>query len=747
MSKRKRSGEIFHKSVPALAAYIERIGATEINFRRYVVERETDKGYREDTVVVRLKQNGEISVWDASRSLTKEQVKKDYEPTTEEADAIKAALKDIKLPESIVARKGVLPDELKKVDPSEYYIFSDLTSDQGTVFIQQRKQGKDLLTKIYLPWTFFSDGRWRNMEPDGGLPIYGQERLRSLKVFGIMIHEGAKAARHAQEIVDNKGTDHPWYEELTKWIHVGWIGGAANPHRTDWLPIFNTTKGVRLALACDNDRLGVEAVQYISQTLGRKLKYIKYDQSTFPPSWDMADELPKDAKPLKDYLRPATWATEPVYPKDRKGPPSYEIRGVFTEEWWCIVTPSAFIHRDNIKKMLIEQEFNKQVAPFSHVGDVAKLLSKSNYSQCAGVTYLPGKPPGEVTVGKETLINTHEPSDIKSVKGDPRPFLRFMRHLIPNKSDRKELLRWVATLIARPDIKILYSVLLISEQTGVGKGTLGEKILAKIIGEDNASFPEEEEIVESPFNYWCSHKRLAVVHEIYAGQSWKAYNKLKSKITDRHIDINKKYFAVYRMENWLHIFACSNSMQALKMTDEDRRWFVPEVSEEKRPIEYWSYLNKWLEKENGLSIIKWWAEKFIEKHGHVALGRESPMTARKQKMIDESRSDEDQIAYDLGLKFMEFAGKDKIVIAINDVLKYIDGEMNNKAKWNKAPGAIKALCRAGMKQPKRRGKEHQRFKIDGINRSYIVANFEIEAEAMWDSLKEFYRPLKDLGRL
>jgi len=57
------------------------------------------------------------------------------------------------------------------------------------------------------------------------------------------------------------------------------------------------------------------------------------------------------------------------------------------------------------------------------------------------------------------------------------------------KRDRIELMRWCATLIARPDIKMNYGVLLISETQGVGKSTLGEKILAPLIGKLNASFP------------------------------------------------------------------------------------------------------------------------------------------------------------------------------------------------------------------------------------------------------------------
>ena len=157
------------------------------------------------------------------------------------------------------------------------------------------------------------------------------------------------------------------------------------------------------------------------------MKYVRYNDKTFPAGFDIADNVPKDALPLKSYIKPATWATEIVYSKN-KGPPSYKIRALFTEEWWSVITPDVFIHRENIKKMLTEPEFNKLVAPFSDVGGAAKLLNKSNYSQVIGVTYLPGKPPGEVIARNELLINTHEPSDIKAVKGNQEPIPKIHRH-------------------------------------------------------------------------------------------------------------------------------------------------------------------------------------------------------------------------------------------------------------------------------------------------------------------------------
>jgi effector-binding domain-containing protein len=193
-------------------------------------------------------------------------------------------------------------------------------------------------------------------------------------------------------------------------------------------------------------------------------------------------------------------------------------------------------------------------------------LVKDDAGKGVAIAYHPGRKPGLYT-GPEggQYINTHKATLVRSwpkklTKADIAPFTEFMEHLIPVEHDRKELERWCATLLAKPDVKMHYGVLLISETQGVGKGTLGEKILAPLVGIGNTSFPGEEEIVESKYNYWTAHRRLAVVHEIYAGHSSRAYNKLKSIITDFNIEVHRKYMADYRVDNWVHAFACSNSI-------------------------------------------------------------------------------------------------------------------------------------------------------------------------------------------
>jgi hypothetical protein len=213
-----------------------------------------------------------------------------------------------------------------------------------------------------------------------------------------------------------------------------------------------------------------------------------------------------------------------------------------------------------------------------------------------------------------------------------------MEHLIPNEIERIETMRWCATLIARPEIKMMYAILLISETQGVGKSTLGERILGPIIGEDNTSYPTEGEIVDSDYTYLLAHKRLAVVNEIYAGHSSKAYNKLKDIITGRKVSIKQKYMANYMLENWIHILACSNNFNALKLTGDDRRWYIPKVTEKKKDESYWKGFNAWLNNEGGLQIIAHWAHEFLETNPSVVSGDQAPWTQAKQDVVEEGYS-------------------------------------------------------------------------------------------------------------
>lgn len=623
---------VSYRSVPALAAYIDRIGAEQLNFRRFMIKEHRGNYYVERSLIKIDTKTGEV--W-CSR--------KEHEPTEAEAETIQAAVLKEKWPTAIAATPAAA-EKLTRTLSGDVALFWD-SPRKGIVMAQERLDLEEG-GKAYLPWSFFSDGKWRRMEPEGNLPFW-KSRVKMPK---IMVHEGAKAARFTDDLVNNPErreelASHPWGEMLAEYAHWGMIGGALAPHRTDYDEL-RKEKPTEVVYVCDNDWQGQSALEEVSRTYGGSLKGIRFDER-WPPAWDMADQMPKKlykgrryvGPQLPELLVPATYATEAVPNPDGKGRPPNVIRRAFKEEWFHAVTPEVFIHKDWPNRILTTPEFNNFVAPFSAADDTSRLLKKDAASKSAVLKYDPGKRPGIYGSGDSgRYINTHCPGDIKPEEGDPAPFLEFMEHLIPGEEDRTELMRWCATLIARPQTKMTYGVLMISDVQGVGKGTLGEKILAPLVGVPNVSYPSENEIVETNFNYWLAHKRLAVVHEIYAGHSAKAYNRLKSLITDRYLTVSKKYMANYEIENYIHVFACSNSMRAIQLSHDDRRWFVPKVNEDSRNGEYWTALNRWLSEEGGLGIIAKWAEDWLEENDAVLAGANAPWSALKREVIEEGYS-------------------------------------------------------------------------------------------------------------
>ncbi len=506
--------------------------------------------------------------------------------------------------------------------------------------------------KLYIPWTFWSDGNWRKMEPDAKLPLWKPYETRNKAK--LMIHEGAKAAEFVDRLINDlemkEARDaHPWAEELEDYEHWGMIGGALAPGRTDYSELAREAYS-EVVYVCDNDFPGQSALQEVSRCYKTAMFGIMFGKD-FKEGFDLADDLPEDlfvvssdgqkrwtGSRLRDMMVPATMATEIVMTEGPNGKPkaTTQLTKAFREQWLHSVQPEVYLHRDWPHQMWTQDEFNNYNRPFSHVDNTARLLKTDINAKSAIIKYDPSRKPGVFGSGGEgRFINTYKDPGIEAdFKRSRKPWIEFLEQLIPGESDRRELSRWIATLITRPDIRMKYGVLLISEMQGVGKGTLGEKVLAPLVGRTNVSTPSEHDIVEGTFNYWMAHKRLAIVHEIYAGHSSKAYNKLKSLITDSTVLINKKHLASYETDAWLHIFANSNSYRAMRLSDEDRRWLLPRVTEERKPAEYWGEFNRWLKEDFGLEVIKGWAIDFLKKHKPVMPGDVAPWTSLKQEVIE-----------------------------------------------------------------------------------------------------------------
>jgi hypothetical protein len=459
-----------------------------------------------------------------------------------------------------------------------------------------------------------------------------------------------------------------------------------------------------MSSSSSGDPPGERALQQVSKLYGSALIGIKFD-GRWNAGWDLADDMPpqlfKEGRqyigPLLAEMRvPATWATniKLIAVPGKKAPDRHvSITQHFKNEWVHSVAPEAFVNAGWPQQVYYRQdEFNNRVQPFSDVKNTAELLRKDDAGKVETLTYSPALRSG-VVAGPPRAFNTHQPSTMWTTKGNPKPWLKYLKHLIPEKTDRIELMRWIATLIARPGIKMSYGVLLISETQGVGKSTLGEKVLLPLLGKWNVSEPEEAEIVDGSFNSWVGHKRLAVVHEIYQGHGFKAYNKLKSVITERRVRVNRKNVPQYEIDNWCHILACSNSPAPLKLAGEDRRWFVPKATELKRPQKYWEDFNLWLE-AGGLSIIAWWATEFLKKYEPVQLGAPAPSTMAKAAMIEEGYSSQQRAVADMldEMKAMIGEGEVKFVVTDKMLVDYAKSKFPHE-KWHVSEKEVREIAK------------------------------------------------------
>ena len=591
--------------------------------------------YWRDVCVIKFSREGDIQCSNP-----------EYAPSEDEQKAIKEGFQGVEFPTLIKPRRiSDPPPEMAAADKQNIFEFRDLAGDIVMVQVRMNTKGGG---KKYLPFTYWSDQRWRNMEPEGPLPLYNLHRLKGHGIA--FLHEGPKAAAHCQWLADAKSYEardalkaHPWGDRLQLGAHLGWIGGALSPERTDWSPLVRS--GISsVYIVADNDEVGRSAVPKISRQINATCTLVAFGEG-FPVSFDLADEFPESmfrtlpngkrlyrGPSFLDCCQPATWMTKLI--PQKRGRPIAVLREHVKETVAYIAEADAYVwvHRPDF--IMDEKQFNKTVAAYSDVANTAALVTKESAETKAAFCYRPDINERKIVIDGRLKINVYVPPRIPSNTEDATLWEEYLSYLFPDADERREVKRWLATLIARPDIRMMYGLLLISEEQGIGKTTLGMQVLAPLVGQNNTSFTSENDIL-SNFNSWAAQKRLVVVSEIYTGSSWKAYHSIKSLITDARISVNEKFRKPYVIENYCHVIASSNSRRAMKMDQHDRRWFYPKLTSEPWPKDKWDAFYAWLDGP-GLGAIKYWAESFND---YVRPGDKAPMTHLKQQLIEESQSE------------------------------------------------------------------------------------------------------------
>src|SRR5262245_7191427 len=333
--------EFHYTKFASLKNYIDRIGAEQINFRRFMVKEYHGRYYIEKTLI-KLNNDCEIECRDDN-----------FLPTEEEAKAIKAELSRVEFPVSIEASAPDVEDLIKSGQiTGNLYTFWDNARTSVLMCQERRDLPGD---KIYIPWTLFGHkGRkeWLGLEPDGALRFWKLTKKRQRG--SLMIHEGAKTAAFIDDLLHNpekreERQAHPWTSELEDFEHWGAIGGALATHRCDFSELHREKLEGQLVYVCDHDMPGEEAAKVFSRHYRGIMLAVKFDNA-FPVGWDLADPLPKTLyskvgtvnRTLLGMAQPATWATDRY--KSDGGRPGYALTKNFLQEWCHTVSPELYCH-------------------------------------------------------------------------------------------------------------------------------------------------------------------------------------------------------------------------------------------------------------------------------------------------------------------------------------------------------------------------------------------------------------------
>lgn len=658
------------KNAHTFNAYIERIGAEKLNFKKYMIKIEKGNYYTEKEIIT-VNENGVVGCFDASLL-----------PSEDEQEKIIVEFKSIKFPRQIEATTAQTKQFLQKNRRKESVFFEFRSFDRKKIImIQERRTNKDG-TKQYIPWTLFNNAEWLPMEPERGLPFWKPAKKRNKTK--IMVHEGAKAASFIDDLINNserskERKDHPFIDELVDYEHWGLIGGALAPHRTNYKEL-HKLKPSLVTYVCDNDNPGRDALQKVSELYGRKMKGVFFPQQ-WPLSFDLADPIPDtefskngvyQGPSLKDLMIPATFGTEKVRIEGSKKHITV-LKPDFADEWVHTSDPELFINIDDVRSAYNAKVFNSVVAPFSHLRETAPLVVKCQGKKYVRPDYNPGEKSGPFFCQKDEVnkINMYRPPTIKPIAKSAKPFLEYMEYLFPVKADRDVVLKWCATLVCRPDIRMGYAMLLISETQGIGKTTLSNYILQPLIGYQNTSCPNESTMFSSSFNEWCENKRLVIINEIRTGDNVRPYNNMKRIITDPEISIERKFQSAYEAQNWVHVFASSNYMNALKVDNSDRRWFFPKCTNENKDKQFWTDFYEWLKNDDGLGKILNYFNQYIEKHGPVDANEHAPENEWKKTVVTENLGQSASAVIDLLNGIKSRVGKDSVIISDQDIVSFV----------------------------------------------------------------------------
>jgi hypothetical protein len=223
--------------------------------------------------------------------------------------------------------------------------------------------------------------------------------------------------------------------------------------------------------------------------------------------------------------------------------------------------------------------------------------------------FRPDLAPGEIfTEGNHQCVNTYWPINIKSVKGNPRPFIDHVARILPDPHDQEIILAYMAAVVQYPGVKFQWCPL-IQGAEGNGKSLLS-RCMEYAIGEEHTHWPKASELGEK-FNKWMEGKIFIAIEDIFVTKEKREMMEiLKPMITSNKQEIRSMGVDKITKRICCNFIMNSNHKDAIQKTKNDRRFAVFYCAQQEKEDlllqgmdeGYFTRLYAWLNRE-GYAVV------------------------------------------------------------------------------------------------------------------------------------------------
>ena len=198
--------------------------------------------------------------------------------------------------------------------------------------------------------------------------------------------------------------------------------------------------------------------------------------------------------------------------------------------------------------------------------------------QYEGLTYAPNID-ADVVGGK---LNLWTGFTVAPIKG--RRHVGYLKHLrdnicLGNRGHYDYLIRLMARAVQFPDQRGEVGVVLIGPK-GVGK-TVAIDEFGNLFGTHYWTVTNPEHFT-GRFNSHLQHCSILLADECLRPENKVHEQIAKTLLTGQTIMIEPKGVNAYQVKNFLHVFICTNAKWAIPATQDERRWFILNVSDRRR---------------------------------------------------------------------------------------------------------------------------------------------------------------------